>query len=381
MFIKTSNPAFKDFGDIIYDDMDFNLSHKINLNNKSIDNLKLVTNDYTFIKVTKGVVMILVSFDSNNIKSFIINRSLHLKKGIYFNFISISDEASVEVLTNTEFKSIKLDNPFNYSNISSSLDISEIYTKFYQEKGTNYNFSGEKHSYWELTYVDKGELLTTIDGVSYHLKQGDLIFYAPMQFHTQSTFEKISSSYLTINFKMNFNHADLLCNKIFSLKRDSYFIVTKLIEELSNDNLYSNDLSLCYLKQLIIQMLRLDNSHFHSKPTTHMQQTYENELLNDILLYIDDNIYEKISVSTLCDHFCISTSMLHSLFRKNMNNTAKNYINELKLSKSKELIRNSTHTLSEISEMLGFSSIHYFSKKFKSYFNISPTEYSKSIYN
>lgn len=381
MFIKTSNPAFKDFGDIVYDDMDFSSSHKINLNNKSIDNLKLVTNDYTFIKVTKGVVMILVSFDSNNIKSFIINRSLHIKKGIYFNLISISDEASVEVLTNTEFKSIKLDNPFNYSNISSSLDISEIYTKFYQEKGTNYNFSGEKHSYWELTYVDKGELLTTIDGVSYHLKQGDLIFYAPMQFHTQSTFEKISSSYLTINFKMNFNHADLLCNKIFSLKRDSYFIVTKLIEELSNDNLYSNDLSLCYLKQLIIQMLRLDNSHFHSKPTTHMQQTYENELLNDILLYIDNNIYEKISVSTLCDHFCISTSMLHSLFRKNMNNTAKNYINELKLSKSKELIRNSTHTLSEISEMLGFSSIHYFSKKFKSYFNISPTEYSKSIYN
>ena len=381
MFIKTSNPAFKDFGDIVYDDIDFSSSHKINLNNKFIDNLKLVTNDYTFIKVTKGVVMILVSFDSNNIKSFIINRSLHLKKGIYFNFISISDEASVEVLTNTEFKSIKLDNPFNYSNISSSLDISEIYTKFYQEKGTNYNFSGEKHSYWELTYVDKGELLTTIDGVSYHLKQGDLIFYAPMQFHTQSTFEKISSSYLTINFKMNFNHADLLCNKIFSLKRDSYFIVTRLIEELSNDNLYSNDLSLCYLKQLIIQMLRLDNSHFHSKPTTHMQQTYENELLNDILLYIDDNIYEKISVSTLCEHFCISTSMLHSLFRKNMNNTAKNYINELKLSKSKELIRNSTHTLSEISEMLGFSSIHYFSKKFKSYFNISPTEYSKSIYN
>lgn len=381
MFIKTSNPAFKDFGDIVYDDMDFSSSHKINLNNKFIDNLKLVTNDYTFIKVTKGVVMILVSFDSNNIKSFIINRSLHIKKGIYFNFISISDEADVEVLTNTEFKSITLDNPFNYSNISSSLDISEIYTKFYQEKGTNYNFSGEKHSYWELTYVDKGELLTTIDGVSYHLKQGDLIFYAPMQFHTQSTFEKISSSYLTINFKMNFNHADLLCNKIFSLQRDSYFIVTRLIEELSNDNLYSNDLSLCYLKQLIIQMLRLDNSHFYSKPTTHMQQTYENELLNDILLYIDDNIYEKISVSTLCEHFCISTSMLHSLFRKNMNNTAKNYINELKLSKSKELIRNSTHTLSEISEMLGFSSIHYFSKKFKSYFNISPTEYSKSIYN
>lgn len=381
MFIKTSSPTFKDFGNIFYDDIDFSSSHKINLNNKSIDTLNLVTNDSTFIKVTKGVVMILVSLDSNNIKSFIINKNLHIKKGIYFNLISVSDECNVEISTNTEFESIKLDNPFNYSNISSSLDISEIYTKFYQEKGTNYRFSGEKHSYWELTYVDKGELLTTIDGTSYHLKQGDLIFYAPMQFHTQSTFNKISSSYLTINFKMNFNHVDLLCNKIFSLQRDSHFIVGKLIEELSNNNIYSDDLSLCYLKELIIQVLRLDNSNFHSKPTTHMQQTYENELLNDILLYIDDHIYEKISVSTLCEQFCISTSMLHSLFRKNMNNTAKNYINELKLNKSKELIRNSTHTLSEISEMLGFSSIHYFSKKFKLYFNISPTEYSKSIYN
>lgn len=381
MFIKTSDLNFKEFGDIIYDDIDFSSSYEINLNNKSIDNLKLVTNDYTFIKVTKGLVMILISFDSTNIKSFIINRSLHIKKGVYFNLISISDEASINILTETEFEYIKLDNPFNYSNISSSVDVSEIYTKFYQEKGTNYNFSGEKHAYWELTYVDKGELLTTIDGESFHLKQGDLIFYAPMQFHTQSTFEKISSSYLTVNFKMNFNHYESLCNKIFSLQRDSHFIIKKFIEELSNNNIYSDDLSICYLKELIIQTLRLDNSHFISKPTTHMQQTYENELLNNILLYIDDNICEKISVSTLCEHFCISASMLHSLFRKNMNNTVKNYINELKLNKSKELIRNSTHTLSEISEILGFSSIHYFSKKFKSYFNISPTEYSKSIYN
>ena len=56
MFIKTSNPAFKDFGDIIYDDMDFSSSHKINLNNKSIDNLKLVTNDYTsLLKLQKAL--------------------------------------------------------------------------------------------------------------------------------------------------------------------------------------------------------------------------------------------------------------------------------------------------------------------------------------
>ncbi|MVO76226.1 AraC family transcriptional regulator, partial [Paeniclostridium sordellii] len=38
------------------------------------------------------------------------------------------------------------------------------------------------------------------------------------------------------------------------------------------------------------------------------------------------------------------------------------------------------YTFSEIADYLAFSSIHYFSKKFKSEFGISPTEYAKSIY-
>lgn len=111
-----------------------------------------------------------------------------------------------------------------------------------------------------------------------------------------------------------------------------------------------------------------------------MQQCYENGLLDEILQFISANIGEKLCVNTICSHFCISNSMLHSLFKKNMNNTVKNYINELKLNESKELIKTSKYNLSEISEMLGFSSIHYFSKKFKSFFGVSPTEYSKSIY-
>ena len=381
MFIKTSNTAFQHFGDIVYNDLFFSSSNKINLNNKSIYELKLACDDDTFIKVTDGVVMILVSLDGIDIKSFIVNRMLHIKKGIYFNFISISDKSTVEIINNAEFEYLKLKNPFKYSSISSSLDINGIYTKFYQEKGRNYNFPGEKHNFWEFTYIDKGELYTTVDENKFLLKQGDLIFYAPMQFHTQSTSENTGCSYLTINFKMDFYNNNLLCDKVFHIQRNSHNIITKLIEELSSDNLYSDDLSICYLKELIIQTLRVENSDSKPKLTTQMQQTYENNLLNDILIYIDEHIYEKMSVSMLCEHFCISTSMLHSLFRKNMNNTAKNYINELKLNKSKELIKNSTHTLSEISEILGFSSIHYFSKKFKSHFNITPTEYSKSIYN
>lgn len=381
MFNKTTNPNFKIFGDIHVDKLDFNRGFIHRFKNKSINSMKFTHTENTYVHVLSGVVMISVSLDMHNIKSFIINRTIHLNKDIYFNFISVSDESSIYIVSDAfDIPNIDLDQDYTYSSISPSLNINEIYTKFYQEKGLNYNFAGESHPYWELTYVDKGSLSTSIDGTIYNLKQGDLIFYAPLQFHTQFTVDDNTSSYLTINFNMDFNHHELLCNKVFTLNRNSYNVITMLINELSCDNIYSNDLSLCYLKQLIIQTLRLENKYSQDRPTTHMQQSYENGLLDEILKFIEDNINEKLCVDTICTQFCISSSTLHSLFKKNMSNTVKNYINELKLNKSKELIKTSSYTLSEISEMLGFSSIHYFSKKFKSFFGVSPTEYSKSIY-
>jgi AraC-like DNA-binding protein len=382
MFDKTTSPKFKIFGNIIDIAQIINYnSHLYEFKNKAVNSLKLTTSNDTYIEVVDGVVMILVSNNFKDISSFIINRPLKLKNGIYFNFISISDKSSVKISSSSDLvNTLVLKEDYNYSSISPSLNIKEIYTKFYQEKGLNYNFTGESHPYWELTYVDKGNLHTDINGITYNLNQGDLIFYAPLQFHTQYTLDNNTSSYLTINFNMDFNNYELLCNKVFTLNRNSYNTVKSLMDELSSDTIYSNDLSLCYLKQLIINTLRLENSYNQYVPTTHMQQVYEDNILNEILSFIDKNVNNKIYIEAICSKFCISNTTLHSLFKKNMNITVKNYINELKLNKSKELIKNSSHTISEISEMIGFSSIHYFSKKFKSHFGISPTEYAKSLY-
>lgn len=382
MFNKTTSPIFKQFGYIISKEESRKSKYTLyKLKNKNVDKLNFTTSEDTCIDVLDGVVMILVSLDAINIISFIINRPINLKVGVYFNLISISDNSSVEISSCMDlFPSIYLNEDYIYSSISPALNINEIYTKFYQEKGLNYNFTGESHPFWELTYVDKGNLYTNINGHTYNLHQGDLIFYSPFQFHTQYTSCNSTSSYLTINFQMDFNNYEVLCNKVFTLNRNSYNTIKLLISELSNDNIYSNELSLCYLKQLIINTLRLENSFNQNTPTTHMQQTYENNLLNNILKFINEHINNKIYVETICSKFNISSTMLHSLFKKNMNVTFKTYINNIKLNKSKELISSSSYTLSEISEILGFSSIHYFSKKFKSQFGISPSEYSKSIY-
>ncbi|WP_289804372.1 helix-turn-helix domain-containing protein [Dubosiella newyorkensis] len=41
------------------------------------------------------------------------------------------------------------------------------------------------------------------------------------------------------------------------------------------------------------------------------------------------------------------------------------------------MIQEHKYTISEISDRLGFTSVHYFSRKFKSHFSIAPTDYAK----
>lgn len=385
MFKQTTCLSFEKYGKALSDlPDDIIICEKktsIRLSEKSINELFYSETDI-YIKLKSGVVLIVVSKDSNfnNIEPFILNSKIQLEKGNSYNFIPVSDNCSVDLYGEGSFlKSINLLQAYTYKEIVPKILISKIYTKFYQEKPTNYLFKGEKHNFWELTYVDRGVLYTKVNNIEYKLSQGDLFFYAPNEYHSQYTDNNKSCSYLTVSFEMDFNDAQLLSNKVFSSTKDLYTIITKLMRELNSTHLYCDELSICYLKELVLKILSIDFETSIIKPVNKVQQFYDDELLNGILKFINDSIYECLDIQTICDRFSISSSKLHLLFRNNLDTTVKLYINNLKLKKSKELIKESNYTISEISEVLGFNSIHYFSSKFKKVYGFSPSEYLKSV--
>ena len=61
--------------------------------------------------------------------------------------------------------------------------VDAIVTVHYFEYAKNYVFEGEKHDFWELLYVDKGEVEVMADSTGYRLRQGDMIFHKPDEFH------------------------------------------------------------------------------------------------------------------------------------------------------------------------------------------------------
>ena len=88
--------------------------------------------------------------------------------------------------------------------------------------------------------------------------------------------------------------------------------------------------------------------------------------------YLDQNI----SVEQLSTRCGVSYSQFLKIFENQTSTTPKNYIIKLKMSYACELLK-TDKSITEISEIMGFNDVYFFSKQFKKYMNISPTDYRK----
>ena len=110
-----------------------------------------------------------------------------------------------------------------------------------------------------------------------------------------------------------------------------------------------------------------------------MRENYESELFQAMVDFLDAHVEDQNQVSDLVEHFSLSRSTIQSLFNKYANTTPKNYINTIRLNRSKQMIQETQMTLSQIADYLGYGSIQYFSRAFSKEFGLSPSSYAKSI--
>lgn len=103
------------------------------------------------------------------------------------------------------------------------------------------------------------------------------------------------------------------------------------------------------------------------------------ERFNRILLYIKSHYNTKLSLRELSEQFFLNKNYICSLFKKFTGNTFSNYLVNLRIEKSKELLRTTNIPLQLIAEKTGFMDIYYFSKVFKSMSGIPPHKYRVQI--
>lgn len=92
--------------------------------------------------------------------------------------------------------------------------------------------------------------------------------------------------------------------------------------------------------------------------------------VNDLLASVYVN--KDLRVEFFSEKLGISLCTLERKFQRASNNTLVNYIREYRLNIARQMIMEGKLRIGEIADRCGFSSLHYFSRSFKSQFGLNP---------
>lgn len=104
-------------------------------------------------------------------------------------------------------------------------------------------------------------------------------------------------------------------------------------------------------------------------------EEFEKIMLEKMLDIMTEHLYDSFSINLLCSALNYSKTYLSTLFKKHRGVSLMHYYNALKIKEAKKLL--SSHSVSETAYRLSFNTPYYFTKVFKKYEGLSPSEYKK----
>lgn len=97
--------------------------------------------------------------------------------------------------------------------------------------------------------------------------------------------------------------------------------------------------------------------------------------INNTIEYMHSNIDKKINLEELSNHVSMSVTHFSRVFKREMGETAMNYLSNIRLDKAKKLLLSQELSITEIAYECGYSSLSHLSAAFKNKYNYSPKEY------
>lgn len=93
--------------------------------------------------------------------------------------------------------------------------------------------------------------------------------------------------------------------------------------------------------------------------------------------YVDLHFRREISLSECARHVHVSSGYLSRLFTKELGMNFSDYVTRKKLDEARRMLSHTTMRIQAISEEVGYSNAHYFSKQFKEYTGMTPSEFRR----
>ena len=277
--------------------------------------------------------------------------------------------------------------------------IKKIVSIHYFEYAKDYVFEGEKHDFWEFLYVDKGEVEVMAESLGFKLKQGEIIFHKPNEFHNVWANGKVAPNLIVVSFECKSPAIKYYENKILGINDFEKNLLVQIINEAKEaytselDITYLNKLEKrqeslfgceqlikIYLEQLLISMVRKGNSvNSSSRLSTATKERSDSDLLKRINDYLNENVAKNLTFDDVCRFSNLSRTSLKVLFKDKVGTGVMEHFKKLKIEEAKKMIREGQYNFTQISEILGYTSIHYFSRHFKNVTDMTPSQYVHSV--
>lgn len=250
----------------------------------------------------------------------------------------------------------------------------------------NETYGPHGHLRIEINYVKKGSCFIHLDKESVTFREGEIMIISSNVEHffeagpegcTLMQLEFLPEIFTRFNRPDNDGNT---LSSVFLFSEENRLIkitnnvrimrtVQRIVNELEAKSPYYQHLVVMYYAELLILINR------------HMDEAFlpicTNESLKKSIAYLRHHFQSNISIADVARHCDISERYLRILFTQHLKITPLDYLNQLRINKSIELLRNTELSIKEISFQCGFQSPQYFSRIFKQQTGKTPREMTR----
>ena len=237
---------------------------------------------------------------------------------------------------------------------------------------------------FEITYVTDGKGACFTNGCKIDLKKGDIHVSLANDRHSIQSDSVEPLRYYFLAFELYLSHP--FYNRLKQFEHDFASakkrtcvdkfnlseIFVRCLAEFANPNEFSELLVEGFLNQIIVYTFQDYNFEEY---TYHPVINDKENLVYNLINYIEENLLSIKSMDDIFHNFNYSRSHLSHIFSAFMGVSLYSYLTECKLKKAAELLKSGQYTITQISELLGYSTIHSFSRSFKLKYGVSPNSF------
>lgn len=232
------------------------------------------------------------------------------------------------------------------------------------------------HNHMELFFIVGGKGQFQIEDQLYPVNINNLVIINPNVPHTEVSLNAQPLEYIVLGIEgielatsKNSNGKFCILDHVESVEISS--CLRNILREMELKNTGYEDICQAYMEILVIRLMRNTALEVPTEP----QVISANRQCAAVRRYIDLHFKEALTLEQLAEEAHMNKYYLSHAFKREYGISPINYMISRRIEESKYLLAETDLSMSQISQLLGFSSLSYFSQVFRRTQSVSPKEY------